>query len=83
VFVNDINYLKDNKDQISNCILIGDRCYLSVEIQLNLFETYNIKLNILMRINQNNYKKQPYIKKRKEKKTNRNFIHTTLLPIYD
>lgn len=40
--VHDINYLKDIQDQISDCTLIGDRGYLSAEIQLNLFETCNI-----------------------------------------
>ena len=59
--VHDVNYLKDIKTQISDCTLIGDRGYLSAEIQLNLFETCNIKLNTPMRNNQKNYKKQPYI----------------------
>lgn len=43
--VHDVNYLKDIKAQMSDCTLIGDRGYLSAEIQLNLFETCNIKLN--------------------------------------
>ena len=55
--VHNINYLKDIKHKISDCTLIGDCGYLSTEIQLNLFETCTIKLNILMRNNQNNYKK--------------------------
>ena len=67
-FVHDINYLKDIKHQISDCTLIGDRVYLSAEIQLNLFETCNIKLNTPMRNNQNNYKKQPYIFRKKRKR---------------
>ncbi len=66
--VHDINYLKDIKHQISDCTLIGDRGYLSAEIQLNLFETYNLKLNTPMRNNQNNYKKQPYIFRKKRKR---------------
>ena len=66
--VHDINYLKDIKDQISDCTLIGDRGYLSAEIQLNLFETCNIKLNTPMRNNQNNYKKQPYVFRKKRKR---------------
>ena len=66
--MHDINYLKDIKDQISDCTLIGDRGYLSAEIQLNLFETYNIKLNTPMRNNQNNYKKQPYVFRKKRKR---------------
>jgi hypothetical protein len=67
-FVHDINYLKDIKHQISDCTLIGDRVYLSAEIQLNLFITCNIKLNTPMRNNQNNYKKQPYIFRKKRKR---------------
>jgi len=66
--VHDINYLKDIKMQISDCTLIGDRGYLSAEIQLNLFETCNIKLNTPMRRNQKEYKKQPYIFRKKRKR---------------
>ena len=54
--------------QISNCTLIGDRGYLSAKIQLNLFETYNIKLNTPMRNNQKDYKKQPYVFRKKRKR---------------
>lgn len=79
--VNEINYLKDIKMQIIDCILIGDRGYLSAEIQLNLFEAFNIKLNTPMSINQKNYKKQSYLLK-KEKK-NRNIILSIVRPIYD
>ncbi|MEE9378943.1 MAG: IS982 family transposase [Candidatus Lokiarchaeia archaeon] len=67
--VHDINnYLKDIKTQISDCTLIGDRGYLSAEIQLNSFETYKIKLNTPMRNNQKHYKKQPYIFRKKRKR---------------
>jgi len=66
--VHDINYLKDIKMQISNCTLIGDRGYLSAEIQLNLFENYNIKLNTPMRNNQKGYKQQPYVFRKKRKR---------------
>ena len=66
--VHDVNYLKDIKAQISDCTLIGDRGYLSAEIQLNLFETCNIKLNTPMRSNQKEYKKQPYIFRKKRKR---------------
>jgi len=34
--VHDIHYLKDIKAQISDCTLIGDKGYLSAEVQLNL-----------------------------------------------
>ena len=66
--IHDINYLKDIKMQISDCTLIGDRGYLSAEIQLNLFETCNIKLNTPMRNNQKDYKKQPYVFRKKRKR---------------
>jgi len=66
--VHDVNYLKDISAQISDCTLIGDRGYLSAEIQLNLFETYKIKLNTPMRNNQKNYKKQPYVFRKSRKR---------------
>lgn len=66
--VHDINYLKDIKMQISDCTLIGDRGYLSAEIQLNLFESCNIKLNTPMRNNQKKYREQPYVFRKKRKR---------------
>ena len=66
--VHDINYLKDIKMQISDCILIGDRGYLSAEIQLNLFKTCNITLNTPMRGNQKDYKEQPFVFRKKRKR---------------
>jgi len=66
--VHDINYIKDIKTQISDCTLIGDKGYLSAEVQLNLFETLNIKLNTPMRNNQLNYKRQPYIFRKSRKR---------------
>ena len=66
--VHNINYLNDIKIQISDCTLIGDRGYLSAEIQLNLFETCNITLNTPMRSNQKDYKKQPYVFRKKRKR---------------
>ena len=41
--VHDIHYLKDIQTQLSDCVLIGDKGYLSANIQLNLFETANIQ----------------------------------------
>lgn len=73
--VHDINYLKDIKTQISNCTLIGDRGYLSAEIQLNLFETCNIKLSTPMRNNQKKYKTQPYVFRKKRKRIETPVVH--------
>jgi hypothetical protein len=47
--VHNIHYLKDIKTQINNCTFIEDKGYLPTDIQLNLFETCNIKLNTPMR----------------------------------
>jgi hypothetical protein len=66
--VHDINYLKDIKYQLNDCILLGDRGYLSAEYQLNLFESHNIRLETPMRTNQINYKEQPYIFKKSRKR---------------
>ena len=66
--VHDIHYLKDIKYQLSNCVLLGDKGYLSKSYQLDLFETVKIKLETPMRINQKNYKKQPYIFRKSRKR---------------
>ena len=42
--VHDIHYLKDVKVDYSNCTVIGDRGYISASVQLDLFETANIRL---------------------------------------
>lgn len=66
--VHDIHYLKDLKSQLSDCVLIGDKGYLNQEQQLDLFTHANIKLEVPMRKNQNNYKKQPYIFRKTRKR---------------
>jgi len=66
--VHDVNYLKDIQGQLKDCTLLGDKGYLSTEIQLNLFETYNIKLETPMRMNQINYKEHPYIFRKSRKR---------------
>lgn len=66
--VHDVHFLKNIKQQMSDCVLLGDRGYLSSTIQLDLFETANIKLETPMRINQVGYKKQPYIFRKSRKR---------------
>jgi hypothetical protein len=61
VSVLDVYLLKDLKHQIYDCVLLGDRGYLSSTLQLDLFETANIKLETPLRFNQIGDKKQPYI----------------------
>lgn len=66
--VHDINYLKDIQYQIKDCVLLGDRDYLSAQIQINLSENHNIKLETPMRKNQHNYKEQPYVFRKSRKR---------------
>lgn len=69
--VHDIHYLNDIKYQLSDCTLLGDKGYLSSQVQLNLFEYSNIRLDTPKRSNQNEYKPQfkPYRKSRKRIET--------------
>lgn len=66
--VHDIYYLKDIRQQIENCTILGDKGYLSAEYQLDLFTSHNIKLEVPMRKNQRNYKNQPYIIRKSRKR---------------
>jgi len=66
--VHDIHYLKDIKEQFNNCVILGDKGYLSADYQLDLFESKQIKLEVPMRKNQHNYKKQAYIFRKKRKR---------------
>ena len=54
--VHDIHYLKDVKVDYSKCTLIGDRGYISAQMQLDLFETAHIRLEVPYRGNQKNRK---------------------------
>jgi hypothetical protein len=56
-----VRFLKNIKQQMSDCVLLGDRVYLSESIQLDLFQTVNVKLETPKRTNQKDYKPQSYI----------------------
>jgi len=66
--VHDIHFLKNIKQQMSDCVVLGDRGYLSQSIQLDLFQTVNIKLETPKRANQKDYKPQPYIFRKSRKR---------------
>ena len=66
--VHDIHYLKDIKAQMTDCVLLGDKGYLSSEIQINLFETAKITLETPSRANQKNAKPYPFIFKKSRKR---------------
>ena len=46
---------------MSDCVLLGDSGYLSESIQLDFFQTVNVKLETPKKVNQKDYKPQPYI----------------------
>lgn len=58
--VHDIHYLQDIKTQLSDCVILGDKGYLSQTIQLDLFNEVNIELETPKRKNQKDYKPQFY-----------------------
>lgn len=58
--VHDIHYLQDIRTQLSDCVILGDKGYLSQTIQLDLFNEVNIELETPKRKNQKDYKPQFY-----------------------
>lgn len=66
--VHDIHYLNDIREQLSDCTLLGDKGYLSSEIQIDLFNYANIELETPKKINQKNYKPQFHLFKIQRKR---------------
>jgi Transposase DDE domain len=66
--VHDIHFLKNIKQQMADCVILGDRGYLSKTIQMDLFQTVNIKLETPKRRNQTAYKPQAYIFRKSRKR---------------
>jgi hypothetical protein len=66
--VHDIRYLDDIRFELSDCTLIGDKAYLNKAVQLDLFSTANISLEVPMRENQKDYKPQFFLFKRVRKR---------------
>jgi hypothetical protein len=64
----DIHYLQDIRDNISHCILLGDKAYLSAEIQLDLFQTQGVRLVTPKRVNQKDAREYPKIFRRLRKR---------------
>ena len=69
--VHDIRYLQDVKYLYHDCSIFGDRGYIGAEVQLDLFETTHIKLEVPYRLNQKNWKPTfiPFAKARKRIET--------------
>jgi len=66
--VHDTTFLKESNAQLADCVILGDKGYLSSSLQLDLFQTANIRLETPMRSNQLNYKKQAWIFRKTRKR---------------
>lgn len=66
--VHDIHYLKDIKSIYSSCTILGDKGYLSIDYQQDLFSSNQITLEVPMRKNQYGYKSQAYIFRKSRKR---------------
>ena len=69
--VHDIYYLQDIKYEYHRCTFLGDKGYLSASVQLDLFETSEIRLEVPYRLNQKDWKPTfaPFAKARKRMET--------------
>ena len=69
--VHDINYLQDVKYEYHDCSIFGDRGYIGANVQLDLFETAHIKMEVPYRLNQKDWKPTfiPFAKARKRIET--------------
>ncbi len=66
--VHDLRYLNDVQWEYYDCMLLGDKGYLSAEIQQNLFDTANINLEIPYRLNQKNWRPPTWAYKKSRKR---------------
>lgn len=63
---------------MGDCVLRDDKGYLSESIQLDLFQTVNIRLETPKRTNKKDYKSEPYIFRKSRKR-----IETLFSQLYD
>lgn len=72
--VHDLHFLDEIKSgQLNNCVLLGDKGYISKEQQTDLFSTAKIELAVPMRSNQKAHRPYPYIFKRCRKRIETQF----------
>lgn len=66
--IHDIHFLKSIKTLYQDCTILGDKGYLSIDYQRDLFTSNQIRLEVPMRRNQKNYKPQAYILRKSRKR---------------
>lgn len=67
--VHDLQYLNDVRWEYHDCMMLGDKGYLSAEVQKNLFEVTIISLEVPYRLNQKNWRPPAWAYKRFRKRT--------------
>lgn len=69
--VADIRYLQEVKFELPDSTIIADKAYLSAEVQLDLFQSANIRLEVPLRHNQKGYQPlyKPFSKARRRIET--------------
>ena len=66
--VHDLHYLKDVQWEYHDCMILGDKGYLSAPIQQDLFETAHITLEVPYRLNQKNWRQPTWAYRRFRKR---------------
>ena len=66
--VHDLQYLNDVRWEYHDCMMLGDKGYLSAEVQKNLFEVAIISLEVPYRLNQKNWRPPAWAYKRFRKR---------------
>lgn len=76
--VNDIHYLQDVKQSsLNNCVLLGDKGYLSSECKIDLFNTAKIGHETLNRKNQSDFIEYLYVFWKSRKRIETQFSQLT------
>ncbi|GAA0565846.1 IS982 family transposase [Chitinophaga japonensis] len=76
--IHDINFLKDLDALPEQKVMLGDRAYISKTVQMDLFDHYQVKLNVPFRVNQHNYRKYP-----KKNRSKRQMVETVFAQLCD
>ena len=66
--VHDLHYLNDVRWEYHDCMMLGDKGYLSAETQQNIFDAANITLEVPYRLNQKNWRPPAWAYKRFRKR---------------
>jgi hypothetical protein len=75
--VHDINFLKEVENLPQGKLLLGDKAYRSMPLQMELFEKFEVKLKVPFRSNQHDYKRHPKKYRRKRQMVETFFAQMT------